>query len=217
MLGLIFKFLGGGILKDVIGGVKTIFGDKEKRQDQAANADAKVLEQFAAESLQQRENRTWFDSLVDGLNRLPRPLGFFLTVWIFIWPIWNMASFQSAMVSYEGIPEWIAGLIITVWSLYFTGRFLSKDMKGFKARSSKEIKEMLEKQKAIHEALTNKDPDQPVLPEVPGEYSSSQPALSNRVRQGRMSDSQYEKELKSEKVLSLPSISEWNRRNNPNF
>jgi hypothetical protein len=122
-------------------------------------------------------------------------------------------------VSYESIPEWLAILITIVWTFYFGGRMMTKDMKGFKARSSKEIREMLAKQKEIHEALTaqqlstNKDPVSPVIPEVQGLYSQAQGDTSS-VRPA--TSKQLSAEISNlDKPLSLPSIVAWNKKNNP--
>lgn len=219
MFGLIARLFGGKILEKGVDLVGSLVGQKGKREEASQALDAKVTDQYAAESLQQRENRTWFDSLVDGLNRLIRPTGFALTVWIFIWPIRNMEQFQQAMVAYELIPVWLAGLIVTVWSLFFGGRFITKDMfkDGFKGRSKKEFQEILSKQKEIHEVPTNMAPVSPVIPQVLGiESKVQQESLSTDKLKGQ-STSQLRDALESDKPLSLPSIVEWNKRNNPTF
>lgn len=215
---VIGKSVGGGLI-DKAGGIVEKFVDQKGNREKAAlEADSKALEQFAAESAQTRENRTFWDSFIDGLNRLPRPFAFFLTVWIFVWPIWDMLSFQNAMLSYESIPEWLAILITIVWTFYFGGRMLTKDMKGFKARSSKEIKEMLAKQKDLQEALTKMVPDNRVIPEVLGQYSPVQQDTAEAVSVRSVSDRAVERDMSDHsKPLSLPSIVAWNKKNNPNF
>lgn len=218
MLSWILKMAAGPLIDKVMGGVKTVFGDKEKRDDQAANYDAKVMDQFAAESMQVRENRTWFDSLVNGLNRLPRPFAFFLTIWIFIWPIWDMLSFQLAMTAYEGIPEWLAILITVVWTFYFGQRFISKDLKGFKARSTKEVQDMIAKQEAIRKAIgPNEVPGTSTSPLASGAYVQPEARRQSIDSVRQLTADQYNEELEGSRPLSLPAIVEWNRRHNPNF
>lgn len=206
MLSWILKMAAGPLIDKVMGGVKTVFGDKEKRDDQSASYDAKVLEQYTAESLQVRENRTLFDSFVDSINRLVRPCGFVLTVWIFIWPIYDLESFLSSMKAYELLPEWIAGLIFTVWSLFFGGRFISKDMLkgGLKSKSSRDIKTILEEQKTIREMLGAQS----------GNYFSAavhQEPLSSAKDIGM--EDYYKDMADTSKPLSLDSIVKWNKLN----
>lgn len=214
----VLKSTGGGLLDKAGGIVDKVLDQRGQKATADQELDAAPLKQYAAESLQVRENRTWFDSLVDGLNRLIRPVGFALTVWIFIWPIWNLNQFAQSMVAYEAIPAWLAGLIITVWSLFFGGRFITKDMMkdGFKGRSKKEISEILSKQQEIHAALTKTAPETLVIPEVKGIESEVQPQLKSHTLKNPTMD-QYQGELSSEKPLSLPSIVEWNRKHNPTF
>jgi hypothetical protein len=207
-MGFLLKLLGGSALDTVDKLLSRFFPNKEKAQDNAAIQDSKVLEQYAAESLQVRENRTAWDSFVDGLNRIVRPLGFFLTVWVFVWPIWNLENFQVSMVAYEAIPEWLAGLIITVWSLFFTGRFLEKRM-SFKAKTSKEIADVLASQKAIHQAFLQQKSDASL-----GQSEHTEPKSDPYATQSP-TPRQYDQDMKSKKPLPLPSIVEWNRRNRP--
>jgi hypothetical protein len=207
---VIGKSVGGGLI-DKAGGIVEKFVDQKGSRERAAlEADSKALDQFAAESAQKRENRTFWDSFIDGANRLPRPVAFFLTVWIFIWPLWDMLSFQNAMISYQAIPEWVAILVTIVWTFYFGGRMLTKDMKGFKARSPKEIKEMLNSQREIQTLLTSKDPvdkESPTLSTVP--QSQVEPLASA----AHISEKEYQKDFAdTSKPLSLPSIIEWNKR-----
>lgn len=209
-MGFLLKLLGGSALDSIGNLAGRFFGNKEKRDDQAADADSKVLEEYSAENLQVRDNRTLFDSLVDGLNRLVRPTGFFLTVWVFVWPLWNMENFQSAMVSYTAIPDWLAGLVITVWSLFFTGRFLEKRM-SFKAKTSGDIADVLASQKAIHQAFLQQNADTQTAKNSEHTEPKSDPYATQSP-----TPRQYEKDMNDlHKPLPLPSVIEWNRRHNP--
>lgn len=85
---------------------KVVFGNREQRDAQSHEQQAAIYQQFAAE-FGPRERRTWWDSLIDGVNRLPRPLMTFGTIWIFWYAASDPAGFSEvaaalALVPYEG-------------------------------------------------------------------------------------------------------------------
>ncbi|MEQ5870229.1 carboxylesterase [Sagittula sp. NFXS13] len=88
--------------------------------------DTAALNQFAAEFVA-RSQRTWWDSLVDGLNRLPRPLFtagvFALLGWTFIDPVKMAEVFGSWAI----IPTPVWALITVVVTFFFGGRAQVKD------------------------------------------------------------------------------------------
>jgi hypothetical protein len=102
--------------------------------------DSATLNQFAAEFVA-RAQRTWWDSLVDGLNRLPRPaltLGVFaLLVWTVIDPVFMAEVFTAWAI----IPIEVWGLITIVVTFFFGGRQQAKaldaqrDVAGVMART----------------------------------------------------------------------------------
>jgi hypothetical protein len=59
-----------GIGNAVSGVAKVFVGDKSARDSQDSASNMATLNQFAAEF---GRGKTWFDSLIDGINRLPRP------------------------------------------------------------------------------------------------------------------------------------------------
>jgi hypothetical protein len=199
MIGLLGKVLAPTVIDSVGNFAGRFFGNKEKREDAAAIAQGKVLDQYASE-FSYRDNRTMWDSFVDGFNRLPRPVGFTLTLWLFVWPIWDLESFLSAMKAYEAFPEWMGVLIISVWGFYYAGKLLTKDI-GFKAVSSKKMEEILVSQREIRETFAAQQEEE----EVP------QPDPYVEV-QGRLSNEAFTKALASPAPMSLPAIVEWNRR-----
>ena len=100
-------------------------GNRRERDAQGHLADMAIQQQFAAE-FRRLERRSWFDSLIDGLNRLPRPVivvmivGYFLASWR------DPEEFQIINLSLDAVPErmWIiAGVIVT---FYFGARELQK-------------------------------------------------------------------------------------------
>lgn len=102
--------------------------------------DAAALNQFAAE-FSSRANRTWWDSLVDGLNRLPRPaftLGVFL---LLVWTVRDPAFMAEVFTAWAIIPTPVWALITVVVTFFFGGRAqvkdldFQRDMAGLVARS----------------------------------------------------------------------------------
>ena len=97
---------------DLIG---KIFGDKEKREAYQADARTAVYQQFAKEF---GHSKNWWDSLIDGLNRLPRPIMTFGTIYIF-WLCWhNPMAFSRGALALQSMPGegWaILGAVVTFW------------------------------------------------------------------------------------------------------
>ena len=112
--------------------VKTIFGSSEERDQYQASARSDVYKQFAAEF---GHGKTWWDSLIDGLNRLPRPVMTFGTIYIF-WLCWtDPTKFLDGAVALQSMPKegwYILGAIVTFW---FAAK-LPKDFGKYKAAPS---------------------------------------------------------------------------------
>ncbi len=91
-----------------------------RRAAERANA---VQQQFSAE-FTARERRGWFNSLVDGLNRLPRPALAYGTIGLFVYAMRDPVSFGERMQGLALVPDqlwWILGAIVT---FYFGAREL---------------------------------------------------------------------------------------------
>ncbi|MBT4906503.1 MAG: hypothetical protein HOK98_11190 [Rhodospirillaceae bacterium] len=115
----------GPLLSAGTGIIDAVAGNRRERDTQGHQTDMAVQQQFAAE-FRRLERRTWFDSLIDGFNRLPRPvivamiIGYFLAAWR------DPAEFQIINTALDAVPErmWIiAGVIVT---FYFGARELAK-------------------------------------------------------------------------------------------
>ncbi len=92
--------------------------------ESAAQRDADIkrqsMNQFAAEFAVPR--RGWFDRLMDGLNRLPRPLLAFGTIGLFIVAMVDPVWFSTRMQGIALVPDplwWLMGAIV---SFYFGAR-----------------------------------------------------------------------------------------------
>jgi len=100
----------------LIGGLwKTVFGDKDKTNNYAHTEKMAVYDQFAKEF---GNSKTWWDSLIDGLNRLPRPIMTFGIVWLFYYCITQPEDFTVSATALQAMPEpgwWLLGIIITFW------------------------------------------------------------------------------------------------------
>jgi len=121
---LSFLFGGG---RNLIRDTAEVFRpNAEASAARAADLDTATLAQLAAE-FHQRANRTWFDVLVDGLNRLPRPLMvlavFGLLVWTAIDPVWMTTVFAAWAI----IPPGLWAIIGVIVSFFFGGRAQIKD------------------------------------------------------------------------------------------
>ncbi|OIP82992.1 MAG: carboxylesterase [Rhodobacterales bacterium CG2_30_65_12] len=119
--GLLFG-TGGNVIKDTAG---VFLENTEAGAVREAERHAAALQQFAAEFAAPRKG--WFDRLMDGLNRVPRPALALGTLALFaaamIDPVWFAARMQGISL----VPEplwWLMGAIV---SFYFGAR---QQMKG---------------------------------------------------------------------------------------
>lgn len=131
----LMSFLGNagavGALGQAAQGVAEVFAPNATRaQDLSAEAHRAALAQFAAEFAPARIGR--FDRLVDGLNRLPRPMLAFGTLGLFAYAMADPAGFAIRMRSLEPVPEplwWLLGAIV---GFYFGAR----EMHHFRIRAT---------------------------------------------------------------------------------
>lgn len=95
--------------------IKTVFGSRLERDRFQADARSAVYQQFAAEF---GHGKTWWDSLIDGLNRLPRPIMTFGTIYLF-WLCWSdPQEFVTGATALQAMPKegwYILGAIVTFW------------------------------------------------------------------------------------------------------
>ena len=125
MIGWIARIFGGG-LKDTATGIAGIFAEnKEQRAQRGHAADMATVAQFAAE-FHARANRSWWDSFVDGLNRLPRPLMAIGVLGLFAWSAVDPGPVLAVAQAWAALPEgfWVLASIIVTF--YFGGRMQMK-------------------------------------------------------------------------------------------
>jgi hypothetical protein len=87
--------------------------------------DLASLQQFAAE-FHDRAGRTWWDSLVDGLNRLPRPLITLGILAFFVLAPVAPVRFLEIAQAYQMMPDGFWALLGVIIAFYFGGRMQLK-------------------------------------------------------------------------------------------
>ena len=119
-LGLLF----GGGRNAVVETVEAFRENAEKGAARDASRAEAALVQFAAEFGQPRKG--WFDALIDGLNRVPRPAMALGTIGLFVAAMVDPIWFAERMTGIAMVPEplwWLLGAIV---SFYFGARHQAK-------------------------------------------------------------------------------------------
>ncbi|MCU0903158.1 MAG: holin family protein [Tabrizicola sp.] len=124
-MGVIGKLIGGPGAVTALGeaakGVAEVFvPSATKRMEYSAEAQMAALRQLGEEY--QHPALSWFDRLVNGLNRLPRPFLAFGTIGLFVYAMVDPQAFAFRMVGLNAVPEplwWLLGAIV---AFYFGAR-----------------------------------------------------------------------------------------------
>jgi len=116
-----------GAGRNVVAETAEVFRVNAEAQAQRdATMSHAALAQFAAEFGGARQG--WFDQMVDGLNRLPRPVMAFGVIGLFVSAAIDPVWFGARMVGVAQVPEplwWLLGAIV---SFYFGARHQAKGM-----------------------------------------------------------------------------------------
>lgn len=128
-MGVIDKVAGGVLggpgaiaaLGQAAKGVAEVFTPSAtRRMELSAEAQMAALRQLGEEY--QHPMLSWFDRVVNGLNRLPRPLLAFGTLGLFVYAMVDPVAFAARMVGLNAVPEplwWLLGAIV---AFYFGAR-----------------------------------------------------------------------------------------------
>lgn len=124
-MGLMGKVLGGAQAVTALGGAakglaEVFVPSATRKMELSAEAQMAALRQLGEEYQHPALSR--FDRLVNGLNRLPRPLLAFGTLGLFIYAMVDPAAFAARMVGLNAVPEplwWLLGAIV---AFYFGAR-----------------------------------------------------------------------------------------------
>lgn len=124
LIGKIFRILfgdGRNVITETAGAFRP---NAEAQAARSAASHDKALAQFSAEFAKPQTGL--FDRLIDGLNRLPRPLLAFGTLGLFVSAMVDPIWFASRMQGVALVPEplwWLMGAIV---SFYFGARYQTK-------------------------------------------------------------------------------------------
>lgn len=193
-MGLIRDLLFGGLagVGEAAASVGRVFvGDKAAGQAQRHDETMATLGQYAAE-FRRLEQRTWWDALVDGLNRLPRPLLALGTVGLFAHAMADPVGFAIRMEGLNLVPEELWYLLGAFVGFFFGARELSH---GRRARVS-----VSTRQQQVEAVVGN-------ITRLRSLRTADTPGVA------RMEDESFQREMADDsKPLSNAAIIEWNRR-----
>ncbi|MDB2369000.1 holin family protein [Octadecabacter sp.] len=167
-MGLIERILGTffGNGRNVIVETAEVF---RENAESAAGRDATIkqeaMQQFASEFIVERKG--WFDRLMDGLNRLPRPFLAFGTIGLFIVAMVDPVWFSTRMQGIALVPDplwWLMGAIV---SFYFGARHQahSQEFQRSIASTMARVPTVIENTRAL-EALRAEEPAKPATPDA---------------------------------------------------
>jgi hypothetical protein len=176
-MGLISRLFGApqavGALAEATRGVAEVFIPNATRSlELSAEAQSAALAQHAAEF--RNAPRGWFDGLVNGLNRLPRPMLAFGSIGLFAYAMADPPGFGVRMEALGRVPEplwWLMGAVV---AFYFGAR----ETHHFRAR---QIAARPETAPAAPEAAVPAPPEAA----VPAPPARGNPALEDWRRSGR--------------------------------
>ena len=123
LMNLFSRLFGGG--RNVIAETVEVFRPNAERSAQRASDYAMGAQgQFAAE-FAAPERMGWFNALVDGLNRLPRPAMAYGTIGLFVYAMNDPVGFAERMVGLAAVPDQLWWLLGAVVGFYFGAREMS--------------------------------------------------------------------------------------------
>lgn len=184
-----------GIINSVGGVIKSVWGDKSARDQYSHMSQMAVQDSYAAEFMAP-EKTHWFNMLVDGLNRLVRPLFTYGIIIMFWWAATSPEQFIVYIKTLQIVPESMWYIMWTIIAFWFGGRILEN-----RSLPSSRIDPAIAGQifRDRQDGAMFQNNNQPIIRPIAG-------------------DAQFNKELAdTKKTLSNPAIAEWNRRNNPNY
>lgn len=123
-MGMIDRFIGMGSAVTAVGnaatGLSEVFHVNQTRQKELdEEAYARSITQYGEEF---RAPAGWFDSFMNGLNRLPRPFLTLGTMGLFVYAMVEPIGFSSRMEGLALVPEPLWWLLGAVVSFYFGAR-----------------------------------------------------------------------------------------------
>lgn len=205
---MVASLIGQGI------GALLSFGARRAESKDKAEANVAAQQTGVSDQLGKEfgHKQNWFDSLIDGLNRLPRPMIVLWVLWILSMSYTDTHKFAEVMAAMSLTPEWLAIIFAQIILLFFGGRML-ENFKGFNSIPMKQFQETLGVIKEIRESKVKHetaiaDLNARINPPSAPTLADAKPFLS---------DDNFKKEMADEsKPLSNAAILEWNRRRQAN-
>ncbi|WP_375281433.1 holin family protein [Pseudooctadecabacter sp.] len=162
-MGLIDRIFGaifGGGRNVIVETAQVFRENAENAGVREAAVKQQAMQQYAAEFMVER--RGWFDRLMDGLNRLPRPFLAFGNIGLFIVAMVDPVWFASRMQGIALVPDplwWLMGAIV---SFYFGARHQahSQDFQRSIAQTMARVPTVVENTRQL-EALQVDAPEPP--------------------------------------------------------
>ncbi len=153
MIGKVLSMLLGGGAQRL---VATLFGDRAARERYAAEEQMAVQAGFQAE-FAPRSRRTWWDSFVDGLNRLPRPLMTFGVIGLFVWAVVDPPAFSLAMLALRNVPEMLWYIFLAIIGFWFGTKMIEKAPRRLQGPSLEDVKRVhdLEAERRYQEEMAD--------------------------------------------------------------
>lgn len=172
-MGVISTIAGLGTLIREAGGVaKVLKGDK-------ASEDAAQHEEFIAALAQlgkefETGRASWFDIIIDGINRLPRPALAMGTIGLFVYAMVDPVSFAARMQGLNVVPEPLWWLLGAVVSFYFGARELHYLRNGRRGVDISDVVAVADRQDTLAKLARDREPADVPEPEA----AEENPALA---------------------------------------
>lgn len=142
--------------------------------------DLASLQQFAAEFESRRTSTSW-DSFIDGLNRLPRPLITLGILGLFVLAPVDPIRFLEIARAYQIMPDGFWALLSIIIAFYFGGRMqVTKQQMKVTGGALAAAKDIVEARKALRDLSKKEDaPSNPAFLSAPLKTQAGSP--KNRV------------------------------------
>jgi len=125
LISTLFGSLFGGGRNIVTETVEVFRPNAEAQAQRSNNLNTATLNQMAAE-FADRGERGWFDRVMDGVNRLPRPMMVIGVFGILFWTSIDPIAAAKVFTSWAIIPAEFWYVVLAIVTFYFGGRHQSK-------------------------------------------------------------------------------------------
>jgi len=181
-------FGSGNVIKDTV----EVFRPNAEAQAQRIHDESTaVLDQYARE-FAPRGRQSVFDSLIDGLNRIPRPAFALGIIALFLSAMFDPIWFAARMEGITLVPEpmwWLLGVVV---SFYFGGRWQAKKHSFDVSSNLTLAPQVIENQRA---------------------YAALSQEIAATPGKAEVSEEEFQQGMAGSEPMTNDVILEWNRRN----